>query len=258
MRDARGGVPERPKGTGCKPVGSAYGGSNPPAPTLRAKNAVVDERALKELQGLEQLDGELAGRAEKLRFADAEVAAVRARAEAIDTFFAGYPAADDRLVGAADAAEREVAQRRQDVAAARAELERAREGEPRVAAERALARAQNHLSVTETRVAYVAEERRALEHEAATLPEVLPELAERATSVSGVVPDVARPEAAPLELIEWASHAHAVLFAAAAQVAAERERVIREANELASMLLGEPTFGATPAQARARVEAALR
>jgi hypothetical protein len=29
----RGGVPERPKGTGCKPVGSAYGGSNPPAPT---------------------------------------------------------------------------------------------------------------------------------------------------------------------------------------------------------------------------------
>jgi hypothetical protein len=25
-------VPERPKGTGCKPVGSAYGGSNPPAP----------------------------------------------------------------------------------------------------------------------------------------------------------------------------------------------------------------------------------
>src|SRR3954465_12282272 len=31
---APGGVPERPKGTGCKPVGSAYGGSNPPAPTL--------------------------------------------------------------------------------------------------------------------------------------------------------------------------------------------------------------------------------
>jgi hypothetical protein len=29
-----GGVPERPKGTGCKPVGSAYGGSNPPAPTV--------------------------------------------------------------------------------------------------------------------------------------------------------------------------------------------------------------------------------
>jgi Isochorismatase family len=31
---AQGGVPERPKGTGCKPVGSAYGGSNPPAPII--------------------------------------------------------------------------------------------------------------------------------------------------------------------------------------------------------------------------------
>ncbi len=29
----RGGVPERPKGAGCKPAGLAYGGSNPPAPT---------------------------------------------------------------------------------------------------------------------------------------------------------------------------------------------------------------------------------
>ena len=34
MRPLHGGVPERPKGTGCKPVGSAYGGSNPPAPII--------------------------------------------------------------------------------------------------------------------------------------------------------------------------------------------------------------------------------
>ena len=27
-------VPEWPKGTGCKPVGSAYGGSNPPLSTM--------------------------------------------------------------------------------------------------------------------------------------------------------------------------------------------------------------------------------
>src|SRR4051794_12803975 len=31
---APGGVPEWPKGTGCKPVGSAFGGSNPPSPTF--------------------------------------------------------------------------------------------------------------------------------------------------------------------------------------------------------------------------------
>ena len=34
-------MPERPKGTGCKPVGSAYGGSNPPAPITVAET--VDE-----------------------------------------------------------------------------------------------------------------------------------------------------------------------------------------------------------------------
>lgn len=33
MPSARGGVPERPNGTGCKPVASSFGGSNPPAPT---------------------------------------------------------------------------------------------------------------------------------------------------------------------------------------------------------------------------------
>ena len=32
MADPPGGVPERPKGAVCKTVGSAYGGSNPPAP----------------------------------------------------------------------------------------------------------------------------------------------------------------------------------------------------------------------------------
>jgi geranylgeranyl reductase family protein len=36
-----GGVPEWPKGTGCKPVGSAYGGSNPPAPTLEQFDVAV-------------------------------------------------------------------------------------------------------------------------------------------------------------------------------------------------------------------------
>ena len=39
-----GGVPERPKGTGCKPVGSAYGGSNPPAPTSSLRTTGIGSR----------------------------------------------------------------------------------------------------------------------------------------------------------------------------------------------------------------------
>ena len=53
-----GGVPERPKGTGCKPVGSAYGGSNPPAPThslFRAGAAVSTSSAFGLREELEQL-----------------------------------------------------------------------------------------------------------------------------------------------------------------------------------------------------------
>ena len=33
MKIHQGGVPERPKGTDCKSVGEAYGGSNPPPTT---------------------------------------------------------------------------------------------------------------------------------------------------------------------------------------------------------------------------------
>src|SRR6476619_4754648 len=50
MRALQGGVPERPKGTGCKPVGSAYGGSNPPAPTHSPCAAVVLRRQYRSKQ----------------------------------------------------------------------------------------------------------------------------------------------------------------------------------------------------------------
>ena len=36
-----GGVPEWPKGTGCKPVGVAYGGSNPPLSTISPQEAGI-------------------------------------------------------------------------------------------------------------------------------------------------------------------------------------------------------------------------
>jgi len=73
--------------------------------------------------------------------------------------------------------------------------------------------------------------------------------APRATARSGAAVSGAR------ALIDWASQRHAELFVEAGQIDAQRERVIREAHELASMLLGEPTYGATVEQALARVEA---
>src|SRR6266545_1809267 len=58
-----GGVPERPKGAVCKTAGSAYGGSNPPAPTsLQGGRARIDLSALlaqlvEHLHGKEGVDG---------------------------------------------------------------------------------------------------------------------------------------------------------------------------------------------------------
>ena len=64
-----------------------------------------------------------------------------------------------------------------------------------------------------------------------------------------------QPGEGPRALIDWSSHAHAELFVATRQLDAQRERIIREANELATMLLGESTYGSTTAQILARVEA---
>ena len=89
-----------------------------------------------------------------------------------------------------------------------------------------------------------------LRREAARVPEDRSRLYE----IARRLPDL-RPPADTASIVDWASHAHAELFVAAGQIDAERERVIREANELASMLVGEPTYGATVAQALARAEA---
>ena len=57
----RAGVPEWPKGAGCKPAGSAFGGSNPP-PCIASRLATVSNHALlaqsvEHLHGKEGVDG---------------------------------------------------------------------------------------------------------------------------------------------------------------------------------------------------------
>jgi chromosome segregation ATPase len=210
--------------------------------------------ALSDLKALEQRDAELAARGERLREASEEASAIRSRAEEIDAFFAAYGEAETRARGALAAAERDLDARRAELAAAQSELADAQTDDARSAAERAVARAHDHLEIAEGRVARAVAARDELEREAASLPEELPSLAARAAAVA----DGGAPGDAPRELADWAARAQASLFVAAGQLDSQRERIIREANELATMLLGEPTYGATPAQARARVEATLR
>jgi DNA repair exonuclease SbcCD ATPase subunit len=214
----------------------------------------VDDRAVDDLRQLARLDEELAAAAARLRQLDEQAAELRARAETIDAFFSAYPEEDTRRREAVASARAEVARRERELEEARALLARASDDDARAHAQRAVARAEDHLDVARAALARDEREHDELEREAARLPGEVPALERRAHVVADAVPEVPEPEAGPRALVEWASRAHAELFVGARQIDAQRDRVIREANELATMVLGEPTYGSTAAQALARVE----
>ena len=204
----------------------------------------MDDRALSELRDLARRDAELATRAAELRGRDGEVNGLRRRAEAIDAFFATFAEEDARRSAAVAAAAAELANRHAELEQAEAALAQVRDDDARIHAQRAVDRARDHIAVAKKSLARAEGAAAELEREAVELPDELAEIEER--SDAGVQGARA--------LIDWASRRHAELFVAAGQIDTQRERVIREANELASMLLGEQTFGATVAQALARVE----
>jgi chromosome segregation ATPase len=214
----------------------------------------VDRRAIDDLRRLAALDDQLAARERRLQEFDETVRELRGQAEALDAFFAQYDDAERRTRSAAESAEAEIARRRTEVAEAKTGLETARDEERRELARRALARAEDHLSVAEIALGRASADAAHLERQAADWQRELPLLDDRARQLSTELAELEPPSHGAQDLIAWAAHGHAALFVAIRQVEAERERVIREANELASALVGEPTYGSTPAQALARAE----
>lgn len=207
----------------------------------------MDERALEDLRGLAERDRALEEQGAALRAADAEVARIRARAEEIAAFFSVYAVEEARRGDELRAAEQELAERRAELAAAEAEAARVADEEQRELAEKAVGRARDHVSVAGARVDRASAAAVGLEAEAAAFHAELPELDRKARALEGV------PHPAG-DLAGWASHAHAELFVALGQIDLQRERLIREANELASALTGEATYGSTTAQALERAE----
>jgi chromosome segregation ATPase len=198
----------------------------------------VNDRALADLRSLAARDDELAARAGELRAHDAEAARIRERAEAIDAFFDAYPAEDDLLRAAVREAEADVARRRGELAKAEAALAESDDPEH---AEKAVRRARDHIAVAESALLRARSAHDELERAAAELPLELTALEDQAGAHG------------TRELIAWAAARHAELFVELGQIDMQRERVIREANELASMLLGDSTHGSTVAQALAKV-----
>ena len=211
----------------------------------------MDARALAELDHLRLRDEALASSAAQLAEVEAAVSRIRARAEAIDAVLRHVPRRADS-VGRRD---RRVGERSSSGAARncgrqRATLAAARTDDDLEQAEKAVARAVDHLALAESALLRAHSAHEALESQAAELPAELTalEAETRGIAESAHLPELP-PSTRPRDLADWASRSHAELFVALSQIDTQRERIIREANELATMLLGEATYGSTVAQA---------
>jgi chromosome segregation ATPase len=198
-----------------------------------------------------------------------ETATVRERADALAGLIAAAPSERARLDGEVSAAEHDVHVRAQALEEAEAELAavEAKSDEERLAAARRLAvRARDALSVAEKRAAASRSEATELEERLARAEREVPQVEEQAAGLArelggrpGLAKEAGRePEPGLVGVVEWSTRARAALAVARSTLAAERDAVIREANELGSVVLGEPLVASSAALDAKRVEQRLR
>jgi hypothetical protein len=116
------------------------------------------------------------------------------------------------------------------------------------AARRFHIRARDALHLAERRARAAEDHAAELEAAARAAEEHVRELSARARELAealGRRPRVAveteiPPDASPAQVAEWGTQARAALLVARSQVAAERDALVRQANELASNVVGEP------------------
>jgi hypothetical protein len=188
-----------------------------------------DERAAEALLDVERLQE--------------EVEALRANAGATAGFLRSFPSAKAALEDDEQAAAEARADAERAVGAAEAEVERTRNDADRLAAERHVQQAKDRIREAELwgeraradrlRLEHEAEER---QHEAGLLEQRAHELAERPHLAGTVAP----PAGGLHGVLDWGSRARGELLVVHAGLATERDKVVREASELAAVVLGEP------------------
>ena len=193
---------------------------------------------------------------------------VRRRAVELQELQLRLPAERALAAEAVVGAEHAVADDGRALAQAVAELEAAEAaGEPErlAAARRFEIRTRDHLHIAERKAASARElaaeldarseaagrEAAGLEARACELAEAL----ERTPRLTGEA--VAGPGRGPDDVAEWGTRARAALLVARSQLAAERDAVVRQANELGAVLLGETLPPTSAAAVARRVEAEL-
>ncbi len=212
---------------------------------------------------LEQRDAALAAQLELLHELADAVDVVRARALALEELFERLPEDRLHLDEARRGAEEGAEAARQALTVAEKHLERARGEDGRTTAERLRAHAATDVRTAEERVDRLRRRWAALEHEAEQAGAEAVDLGRRARELARRLDDAPRasqtdpPGEGLAALAEWGASAHAAVLVARGGVETERERVVREANELAAAVLGEPLYAASVATVRRRLEERL-
>lgn len=225
----------------------------------------MPEDILEALTRLEHADEEIGAALTELDLLVGELDSIRATTAELQAFEERLPAERERLSVQLDRARAEVLAAHEALAEAEeavrtAERERTRE------AEHFLVRARDRVSVAERRAVEAGSRREELEHEVGertTQDDALHARARKLAAELGRRPQVAgdagREPAAGLDgLRAWAEVARAALFVARGQLAAQREGVIRQANEIGAVALGEPLTSVSAAVVTRRVRQSLR
>jgi DNA repair exonuclease SbcCD ATPase subunit len=213
-----------------------------------------------ELEGRDEVVAALLANLAEL---DRRIGSVRTRAEEVLAFRERLPGDRSHLAEALAAAERELEETRQAFTSAREAVERARSEDARATARRHEAHAASDLHTNEERRERLAARREELSREAleAESESAAVEAAARALSDElELAPRVARPAppaAGIAGALEWAARAHAAVVLVRSGLETERERIVREANELAASALGEPLSATSVALVRRRLEERL-
>lgn len=226
------------------------------------------DRRLAFLHELEQADEAVAAVLTELDELYAECERVRIRALDLEAFLERLPAMRQAASAAAVESRRAADEARAalDVAEADLRTAEARGDEERIAAARRFElRARDALGVAERRATEAGEDVVRLEREGEKAVREAEALSRRGGDLAAALAERPRlaveagspPDPGLAGIAEWGTRARAALLVARSQLAAERDAVVRQANELGTLVLGEPLTATSAAGVTRRVEREL-
>lgn len=207
--------------------------------------AAADEQAAAELSELD----ELYAASEEVRLRALELGALLDRLPEEQAARERAVAEAERVAGEAE----EAAERAGEELRA---AESAGEGARLAAARRSDVRARDAVASAGRRLEGARADREGLEEEAASAEREASALGKRAHSLAAAR-DKEPPGPALSEIATWGTRTRAALLVARAGLAREREGLVRQANEAAAAVLGEPLVSGSAEEAARRVESAL-